>query len=164
MKGYRRALWLAALMLAVSMALFTGSTEADPTAIPTMTVPPEPVRLRSVRIRAAGDLMMHKKQLAIAKQKDGSYDFHPQYALIADSLADADYTIANLETTVGKYGNMAYSGFPMFNAPESYLDAVRDAGVDFLTLANNHMLDRYFEGMVHTVQLVDDYGFDHGGA
>ena len=78
MKGYRRALWLAALMLAVSMALFTGSTEADPTAIPTMTVPPEPVRLRSVRIRAAGDLMMHKKQLAIAKQKDGSYDtfFH----------------------------------------------------------------------------------------
>ena len=86
MKGYRRALWLAALLLAVSMAFYTGSTEADPTAIPTMTVPPEPVRLRSVRIRAAGDLMMHKKQLAIAKQKDGSYDFHPQYALIADSL------------------------------------------------------------------------------
>ena len=71
MKGYRRALWLAALLLAVSMAFYTGSTEADPTAIPTMTVPPEPVRLRSVRIRAAGDLMMHKKQLAIAKQKAG---------------------------------------------------------------------------------------------
>ena len=164
MKGYRRALWLAALLLAVSMAFYTGSTEADPTAIPTMTVPPEPVRLRSVRIRAAGDLMMHKKQLAIAKQKDGSYDFHPQYALIADSLADADYTIANLETTIGRYENRPYSGYPMFNTPESLLDAVKDAGVDFLTLANNHMLDRYFEGMVHTVQLVDDYGFDHGGA
>ena len=164
MKGYRKALWLALLLMAMSMSMLTGSTEADPTVIPAMTLPPEPVRLRSVRIRAAGDLMMHKKQLAIARQKDDSYDFHPQYALASDALGNADYTIANLETTVGKYRNMAYSGFPMFNAPESYLDAVRDAGVDFLTLANNHMLDRYFDGMVNTVQLVDDYGFDHGGA
>ena len=57
--------------------------------------------LRQVHIRAVGDLMMHEKQLKIARQADGSYDFHQQYALIADSLADADYTIANLETTVG---------------------------------------------------------------
>ena len=44
------------------------------------------------------------------------------------------------------------------------MDAVRDAGVDFLTLANNHMLDRYFEGMLNTVEVVERYGFDHGGA
>ena len=164
MKGYRKALWLMALLLAVSMSALTGSMEANPTAIPAMEVPETPTKLRSARIRAAGDLMMHKKQLAIAKQKDGGYDFHPQYEMIADALGNADYTIANLETTVGKYKNMAYSGFPMFNAPETYLDAVKDAGVDFLTLANNHMLDRYFEGMIQTVALVDQYGFDHGGA
>ena len=164
MKGYRKALWLVTMLLVVSMALFTGSTEANPTMIPAMAVPEEPVRLRTAHIRAVGDLMMHKKQLEIAKQKDGSYDFHPQYEMIAGALGDADYTIANLETTVGKYKNMAYSGFPMFNAPESYLDAVKDAGVDFLTLANNHMLDRYFDGMTHTVELVDQWGFDHGGA
>ena len=158
MRVYRRALCLAALMLVLTV--FAGVCEP----IPAMDVPEEPTQLRTARIRAAGDLMMHKKQLQIAKQKDGSYDFHPQYALIADALANADYTIANLETTVGKYKNTAYSGFPMFNAPVTYLDAVRDAGVDFLTLANNHMLDRYFDGMTQTVQLVDDYGFDHGGA
>ena len=125
----------------------------------------EPVQpLRSCRIRAVGDLMVHKKQLEIAKQADGSYDFHPQYALIADSLADADYTIANLETTIGRYENRPYSGYPMFNTPESLLDAVRDAGVDFLTLANNHMLDRYFEGMVKTADNVEAWGFDFGGA
>ncbi len=125
----------------------------------------EPVQpLRSCRIRAVGDLMVHKKQLEIAKQADGSYDFHPQYALIADSLADADYTIANLETTIGQYENRPYSGFPMFNTPESLLDAVKDAGVDFLTLANNHMLDRYFEGMVKTADNVEAWGFDFGGA
>ena len=125
----------------------------------------EPIQtLCSARIRAVGDLMVHTRQLSLARQSDGSYDFHSQYALIADSLADADYTFANLETTIGKYRNMDYSGFPMFNTPESLLDAVRDAGVDFLTLANNHMLDRYFEGLVNTVNNVEQYGFDFGGA
>ena len=133
------------------------------------TLQPDPTlepltALRSARIRAAGDLMVHKKQLEIAKQPDGSYDFHPQYALISDALANADYTIANLETTIGQYENRPYSGFPMFNTPESLLDAVKDAGVDFLTLANNHMLDRYFEGMVKTVDSVEAWGFDFGGA
>lgn len=164
MKRLRSALLMAVALWLAASALIFACAEANPTRIPEMDVPETPIPLRTVRIRAVGDLMMHKKQLEIAKQGDGSYDFHPQYAMIAGSLADADYTIANLETTVGQYRSMAYSGYPMFNAPESYLDAVRDAGVDFLTLANNHILDRYFDGMVNTVRVVDEYGFDHGGA
>ena len=152
---------LRALVLLICAMLPLGALaetlEPDPTLAPLTP-------LRSARIRAAGDLMVHKKQLAIAKQADGSYDFHPQYALIADALGNADYTIANLETTIGQYENRPYSGFPMFNTPESLLDAVKDAGVDFLTLANNHMLDRYFEGMVKTVDNVEAWGFDFGGA
>ena len=150
-------LLLALLCLPAGARAEGGAFGAAPTLEPV-------VPLRSARIRAVGDLMVHKKQLEIARQPDGSYDFHPQYALIADSLADADYTIANLETTIGQYENRPYSGFPMFNTPESLLDAVRDAGVDFLTLANNHMLDRYFEGMVKTVDNVEAWGFDFGGA
>jgi len=134
-----------------------GIREAAPT--------PEPLpQLRSARIRAVGDLMVHQTQLDIARQEDGSYDFHPQFAQVAGVLADADYTIANLETTIGRKDNRAWSGFPMFSTPESLLDAVRDAGVDFLTLANNHILDRGFEGMQLTVDNVDRYGFDFAGA
>ena len=164
----RAAALVVALLLALAQPVFGEEAPfrldlsgTEPAPMPTLE-PPQP--LKHVTVRAVGDLMMHAKQLRIAKQSDGSYDFHPQYALIADALAGADYTIANLETTVGKYGSMAYSGFPMFNAPESLLEAVRDAGVDFLTLANNHMLDRYFEGMQATVDWVEKYGFDHGGA
>ena len=149
---------LLALALALAAAVLAGSCLAEEFDIV------EDIPLRSVRIRAVGDLMMHDKQLRIAKQSDGSYDFHEQYALVAESLADADYTIANLETTVGKYKGQPYSGYPRFNAPEVYLDTVRDCGVDFLTLANTHMLDRYGDGMKKTVELVDQYGFDHGGA
>ena len=154
--------WALALLLALCALMILGAhaetgLEPDPTLAPVQA-------LRTARIRAAGDLMVHKKQLQIAKQPDGSYDFHPQYALIADALSNADYTIANLETTIGQYENRPYSGYPMFNTPESLLDAVKDAGVDFLTLANNHMLDRYFEGMIKTVDNVEARGFDFGGA
>ena len=125
---------------------------------------PEPVfEPRTLTIRAAGDIMAHDKQLRVARMEDGSYDFYPQLSMIAQSLASADYTIANLETTIGKYRDMDYSGFPRFNAPESLLDAVDCAGVDFLTLANNHMLDRYYDGLVATIGHVEETGFDFGG-
>ena len=134
---------------------------ATPTPEPTPTPTPEP---RSVRIRAVGDLMVHQTQLDVARREDGSYDFHPQYARVAGALADADYTIANLETTIGRRDNRAWSGFPCFNTPESLLDAVKDAGVDFLTLANNHIVDRGFAGLQLTVDNVERWGFDHAGA
>ena len=156
-KARKKLLLILLLCALLPLAAWAEGVAPDPTLEPL-------VPLRSVRVRAVGDLMVHKKQLDIAKRDDGSYDFHPQYALIASSLADADYTIANMETTIGQYENRPYSGFPMFNTPESLLDAVRDAGVDFLTLANNHMLDRYFEGMIKTVDTVEAYGFDFGGA
>ena len=125
---------------------------------------PDRSMLRSARFRAVGDLMVHQKQLEIARQPDGTYDFHPQFAMIAEALKDADYTIANLETTIGRFRDVPFSGFPRFNSPEALLDALREAGVDFLTLANNHILDRFFEGLVTTVDRVEAWGFDFGGA
>lgn len=140
------------------------SAAAMPSNTDDMDLLPGDQPLRCAVIRAVGDVMSHTKQLEIALQRDGTYDYHPQYAYVADSLARADYTIANLETTVGQHGDMAYSGFPLFNAPVDLLDALKDAGVDFLTMANNHMLDRYFDGMCRTVDEVEARGFGHGGA
>ena len=138
----------------------------DDVDIPEATVQPSTGNSgkRSVHFRIAGDIMFHIEQLAQAKKSDGSYDFHSQFRFIADSLANADYTIANLETTVGKYKNSSYSGYPQFNTPESCLEALKDCGIDFFTMANNHMLDRWFEGMQQDVNLVEKYGFGHVGA
>lgn len=119
---------------------------------------------RSAHIRVLGDVMFHQEQLDMAKQADGSYDFSIQFKYIADSIGAADYTIANLETTVGKYKNSNYSGYPQFNAPESVLPLLKECGVDFFTLANNHMLDRWFDGLKNNVDLMEKYGFDYVGA
>lgn len=115
------------------------------------------------RFRALGDLLVHGKLLSYALRPDGSHDFHPHFAMVAEFLRDADSTIANLETTIGKIGDLPYSGFPRFNTPPSFLDALKDAGVDFLTLANNHILDRGIEGMHSTAHWVRAGGFAFGG-
>jgi poly-gamma-glutamate synthesis protein (capsule biosynthesis protein) len=143
----------------------TAQTSEQTTAAATVAAQaPSTDGLRAAHIRVIGDVMFHKEQLAMAKESDGTYDFSLQFKFIKDSLAAADYTIANLETTVGKYKSMGYSGYPQFNTPESVLPTLKDCGIDFFTMANNHMLDRWFDGLVQDVDLVEKYGFDHVGA
>ena len=118
--------------------------------------------LRSVRMRVVGDIMFSVAQMEYAR--DSGYDFHNQFDLLADLLQNADYTMGNMEGTVGMYKGKAYSGYPLFNCPDVVLQTLKDDGVDFLTLANNHMLDRWFDGMKNTVDWVEKYGLDHVGA
>lgn len=134
-----------------------------PQAVDSVTTTPRPDgALRSVRMRVVGDIMFCQSQLVFAK--DSGYDFHNQFELIADQLANADYTMGNMEGTIGKYNTSNYSGYPQFNAPEVALAPLKDDGIDFLTLANNHMLDRWSGGVKNTVDNVEKYGFGHVGA
>ena len=115
---------------------------------------------RVITIAAAGDLMMHQRQLKVARQKDGSYDFSGYFTQIAPYLNSADLSFANLETTLlGKN----YSGYPQFCAPDSYLDAVKAAGFDVLTTANNHCLDTGLPGLIRTIDTVRARGFYQTG-
>ena len=144
--------------------------EAEPTPVPQIPQAVESVASaprvagapRSVRMRVIGDVMFCQTQLVYAK--DSNYDFHNQFEMIADQLANADYTMANMEGTIGKYNKSNYSGYPQFNAPDVALAPLKDYGIDFLTLANNHMLDRWSGGVKNTVDNVEKYGFDHVGA
>ncbi len=134
-----------------------------PQAVESVSSTPRPAgSLRSVRMRVVGDIMFCQSQLVFAK--NSNYDFHNQFELIADQLVNADYTMGNMEGTIGKYKTSNYSGYPMFNAPEVALAPLKDYGIDFLTLANNHMLDRWSGGVANTVDSVEKYGFAHVGA
>ena len=59
------------LLLALLCALLATAALAEGVAPDPTLAPPE--GLRSVRIRAVGDVIAHEHQLKIAKQKDGSY-------------------------------------------------------------------------------------------
>ena len=132
----------------------------EPTPVPT----PVPTVVRSVRLRAAGEITATDRQLKYAATGDGSYDFTGQLAKIAPSLRDADYTLANIGTTLGMYKGRAYTGSDRFNSPDALLDALKNAGVDMISLANDHMLDRWFDGMKNTIAEASEAGLDHVGA
>lgn len=118
--------------------------------------------LRSARMRAVGDIMICAGNLAYAKRHD--YDFHDQFSFCKALLKNADYTMGNMEGTIGKYNKSAYSGYPQFNCPETILKTLKDDGFDFLTLANNHMLDRWSGGVKNTVDWVEKADIAHVGA
>jgi len=119
------------------------------------------VKYDTVSLAIVGDLMCHAQQFKLAKT-DSGYDFNPTFAPVKKYLADADFTLGNLETvTAGPALN--FTGFPMFNTPVQYLDALKNAGFNVLTNSNNHSLDRGFLGIERTIAELDQRGFLHTG-
>lgn len=121
--------------------------------------------LRRATIRTCGDVIMHKPLLDTALEVGGgsAYDFDPYFSTIKDVMADADWTVINIEATLhkNKYG---YSGYPQFSTPPSILNTLIGCGVDMLTMCNNHMLDGFWDGLRESIDLVDQSGLKHVGA
>ena len=76
---------------------------------------------------------------------------------IRDALGRADVTVVNLETAVTDRGTAAAKEFA-FRAPASTLPALKDAGVDVVSLANNHGLDYGREGLTDTLAAAEAAG------
>lgn len=108
----------------------------------------------------AGDAMMHTGQLEAAKRGEEGYDYSYCFSAIAPYVRQADYAVVNLETPVA---GGQYSGYPQFNAPVSYVEALADAGFDLFLTANNHTLDRRDRGLKQTVAALDSLGLAHIG-
>src|SRR5699024_2597970 len=51
-----------------------------------------------------------------------------------------------------------YSGYPNFNSPVETLSAIKNTGYDILTTANNHCLDQRAEGLISTIDAIEEYG------
>jgi poly-gamma-glutamate capsule biosynthesis protein CapA/YwtB (metallophosphatase superfamily) len=110
-----------------------------------------------VRITFTGDLMCHVPQYMNSKLADGTYDFNPSFEYVKPYLHQADLSMGNLETTFAGTG-IAYAGYPTFNSPDSYMDALKNAGFGFLVTANNHSMDTEEKGLLRTIDIVRKAG------
>lgn len=115
-----------------------------------------------------GDLMALRPQIKAALGEDGWYDFSPSFSRVSELFRQADLTAGNLETTLAQSFPYAseltnYMGVSNCNAPASYLDALKEAGFDLLTTANNHYCDAGPRGLLETLDHLDGYGFMHNG-
>jgi poly-gamma-glutamate capsule biosynthesis protein CapA/YwtB (metallophosphatase superfamily) len=80
-------------------------------------------------------------------------------------LEIADFASVNLETQVMNTrpeGN-APKSYVFFTPPEAVL-ALRDAGVDYVTLGNNHTNDYLAEGLTSTLEALQAAGMPYSGA
>jgi poly-gamma-glutamate synthesis protein (capsule biosynthesis protein) len=109
----------------------------------------------------AGDVMSHTPQVAAAKTATG-YDYTDVFRHFRPIFHDADIAVANLETTLRTAP--PYTGYPSFAAPAELAFAMREAGIDIATTANNHICDKGARGIRSTLALLDSAGIRHTGA
>jgi len=97
-------------------------------------------------ILATGDIMFHMPQIKAAYDPDTkTYDFRDNFRYVKKHIESANLSIANFETVTGG-DEMGFFGFPNFNSPKASLFAIKDAGFQVLTTANNHCLDQGKKG------------------
>jgi poly-gamma-glutamate synthesis protein (capsule biosynthesis protein) len=109
----------------------------------------------------AGDAMAHSPQLVLAHDRHtGGYDFSGCFRYLEDILADADFSVVNLETTLG---GAPYSSYPQFCTPDAFAFALREAGFDFFLLANNHCADTGAKGAERTIRTLREGGIPSAG-
>ena len=126
---------------------------------------PEPItKISTATVAATGDLLMHEPIINCSALSDGTYNFDSIFKYFGKYASDADYALANLETTLrGVEDGYKYSGYPQFNCPDEIVDAVKNAGFDMLLTANNHSYDTRLTGMLRTLSVVDKSGLDRLG-
>ncbi|MBR5140780.1 MAG: CapA family protein [Clostridia bacterium] len=115
-----------------------------------------------LKLTVIGDIMVEPDFLKQV-ENDGKYDFYPPLAPLESILSDSDYVIGNLETPLAGEDAVYTNRIVSFNAPDSVAEAVKRIGVDAVSTANNHCLDRGFEGLERTLDVLDRVGLSHTG-
>lgn len=117
----------------------------------------------TVNMAVIGDIMCHSTNFQSAYNSEtDSYDFSNVFTDIKPYIENADIAVGNLETTfAGK--NVGYSGYPTFNTPEALAKNIVDLGVDVVSTANNHSLDKRYNGLISTLDELDKVGLSHTG-
>ena len=83
---------------------------------------------------------------------------------VKDAIQDADFTIGNLECSVGTTGSPMPDKQYTFRASPETLEGLKNAGVDVVSLANNHTLDFGVDCLLETVENVKKYSIIPVGA
>ncbi|MEU6719446.1 CapA family protein [Nonomuraea sp. NPDC046802] len=86
---------------------------------------------------------------------------NPDTALgpIADVLSEADMAMVNLETAITTGGTPAPDKEYTFRAPPTAFTALKAAGVDVASMANNHGMDYMETGLTDTLAAIKQSGF-----
>lgn len=137
-------------------------TKATPATPPLPSSEPAAPAERRVTLAAAGDVLIHRTIYEDARTRL-NYDFRPIFETVRPYLEEADVTFANQESITGGTA-LGLSDYPAFNSPFETADALRDAGIDIVSMANNHTLDRGEQALRQAIRHWKRLGVEYAGA
>ncbi len=131
---------------------------------------------KRLTIAAVGDVLLHSP---LAKQGLADRDgFTSLWSGVSTLLSQADVTYANLEgpaagavASSGRavhdpgrvFDGVAYSSYPMFNYHPSLIKDLVSSGIDVVSTANNHAIDRRALGADRTIENLKAAGLPFSG-
>ena len=131
----------------------TNSIESQESQVPDVTF----------SMAVTGDIMCHNTIYMDAyNSSKKEYDFSYIFEDVKYHIQTADIAIGNLETTFAG-SKVGYSSYPTFNTPEILAKNLKKAGFDVVSTANNHSLDKGYNGLVSTIKHLDETDLSHTG-
>jgi poly-gamma-glutamate capsule biosynthesis protein CapA/YwtB (metallophosphatase superfamily) len=115
-----------------------------------------------ITVGAIGDILIHDTVYQDAFNGT-QYDFNPIFENVKSILETPDVLTANQESMLGGV-NIGVSSYPMFNSPHEVADALVHSGVDIVSIANNHTLDKGERGILSATDYLNSIGLPHVGS
>jgi len=169
-----RVIGLAAMLLALAVCSLpvvqTLWNRPAPKKQETVIADPEKAVEDSVVIAYVGDLVLLKEQVASGYDEvTDSYDFSGMFQYVKPYLTEADLAVGVLEGPMaGEEAGYSTSDYDdgidfYLNFPDAFAENIKDSGIDLVTTANNHVMDRGAEGALRTLDVLDGAGLAHTG-
>ena len=166
-----KTIWV--LLLAALLVIFSGGCGAIPESLATGTAEkdfPSPdeieveveapeVVIPEISLIAVGDVMLARKLDRLMSQKGLDYPF----LMTKEILSAADITFANLESPLSDQGTKIDGKEIWFRGKPENTRALKEAGFDVISLANNHALDYDSPALLQTIELLEAAGIESVG-
>ena len=108
-----------------------------------------------IKMSAVGDILCRNEMLEDAyNESTKTYDFSHMFNNVSGFINEADIVMGTMETGIieGEYNEK--------NAPMEFARAVKNSGVNLVTISHNHSLDNGVNGLKETRENLEKIGFD----
>ena len=116
-----------------------------------------------VSFAAVGDVFATTMNLPIAdayagSTGDGQYDFEPYYRAVTNEINAHDLRFINQETPcAGTEDGRDYTGYPVFNTPDSSIHSLANVGFNIANFNSNHTWDQGEFGILRSHDLFAEH-------
>lgn len=107
-----------------------------------------------IRMSAVGDILCGEAMIEDAYQEDKTYDFSSMFARVSEYITTADVVMGTMET------NFANKKYNSENSPKEFAEAVKQSGINLVTISHNHSLDYGLDGLKKTKSTLKKIGYD----